>query len=86
MMMKRFIPKVIKTNQFQKKFISLCINQPKSIFLSKQKFCYAKWVNPENQVPGKEVKGEYLEKYSVNLTKLAKEGKLDPVIGRSGLK
>eukprot|EP01080_Neovahlkampfia_damariscottae_P004591 gene4592-7974_t len=48
-----------------------------------QRFNYTKWVNPENQVPGKEVKGEYLEKYSVNMTKLAKEGKLDPVIGRS---
>jgi ATP-dependent Clp protease ATP-binding subunit ClpA len=35
------------------------------------------WVNPQNQVPG-----QHLEQYGVDLTKLAKEGKLDPVIGR----
>lgn len=35
------------------------------------------WVNPDNQVPG-----EALSKYSVDLTQLAKDGKLDPVIGR----
>jgi ATP-dependent Clp protease ATP-binding subunit ClpB len=35
------------------------------------------WVNPENQVPG-----EHLEKYGLDLTKRAKDGKLDPVIGR----
>lgn len=35
------------------------------------------WVNPDNQVPG-----QSLEQYGVDLTKMAKEGKLDPVIGR----
>lgn len=35
------------------------------------------WINPQNQVPG-----QHLEQYGVDLTKLAKEGKLDPVIGR----
>lgn len=35
------------------------------------------WVNPDNAVPGQQ-----LEKYSVDLTKMAEEGKLDPVIGR----
>ncbi len=35
------------------------------------------WVHPDNQVPG-----EALAKYSVDLTNMAKEGKLDPVIGR----
>jgi ATP-dependent Clp protease ATP-binding subunit ClpB len=35
------------------------------------------WVNPQNQVPG-----QHLDQYSVDLTKSAKEGKLDPVIGR----
>jgi ATP-dependent Clp protease ATP-binding subunit ClpB len=35
------------------------------------------WVHPDNQVPG-----EALAKYSVDLTTMAKEGKLDPVIGR----
>lgn len=35
------------------------------------------WVNPQNQVPG-----QYLEQYGNDLTKLAREGKLDPVIGR----
>ena len=35
------------------------------------------WVNPENRPTG-----EALEKYTVDLTALAKEGKLDPVIGR----
>jgi hypothetical protein len=35
------------------------------------------WVNPDNEVPGK-----FLEQYSVDLTKMAKDNKLDPVIGR----
>jgi ATP-dependent Clp protease ATP-binding subunit ClpA len=35
------------------------------------------WVNPDAQVPG-----QNLEQYGVDLTKMAKEGKLDPVIGR----
>lgn len=35
------------------------------------------WVNPQAQVPG-----QNLEQYGVDLTKMAKEGKLDPVIGR----
>lgn len=35
------------------------------------------WVNPQNQVSG-----QHLEQYGVDLTKLAREGKLDPVIGR----
>eukprot|EP01147_Barroeca_monosierra_P009657 gene9658-1871_t len=35
------------------------------------------WVNPAAQP-----KGESLKKYSVNLSELAKDGKLDPVIGR----
>ncbi len=35
------------------------------------------WVNPDNQVPG-----QALEKYSIDLTKLAQEHKLDPIIGR----
>lgn len=35
------------------------------------------WINPDNQMPG-----ENLEKYSIDLTKQAKERKLDPVIGR----
>lgn len=35
------------------------------------------WVNPDNQVPG-----EALSQYSVDLTQMAKDGKLDPVIGR----
>ena len=35
------------------------------------------WVNPQNQVPG-----QHLEQYGVDLTKLARDGKLDPVIGR----
>lgn len=35
------------------------------------------WVNPENEVPGK-----HLEQYSVDLTKMAQDNKLDPVIGR----
>ncbi|ETO25934.1 AAA ATPase domain-containing protein [Reticulomyxa filosa] len=35
------------------------------------------WVNPEN-VPS----GEHLKKYCQDLTQLAKDGKLDPVIGR----
>ena len=33
--------------------------------------------------PGAEGKYQALEKYTINLTQLAKEGKLDPVIGRS---
>ncbi|MBI4226259.1 AAA family ATPase, partial [Candidatus Roizmanbacteria bacterium] len=37
-------------------------------------------VNISYQPP--EEQGSALEKYTVNLTKLAKEGKLDPVIGR----
>jgi|EP00945_MAST-04E_sp_MAST-4E-sp1_P005909 ATP-dependent Clp protease ATP-binding subunit ClpB len=37
------------------------------------------WVNPENVVDG-----EALKKYSTDLTELAKQGKLDPVIGREG--
>lgn len=35
------------------------------------------WINPGNIVPGKS-----LEDYGIDLTKLAEEGKLDPVIGR----
>ena len=35
------------------------------------------WVNPSNQVPG-----ENLKLYGIDLTKMAKDGKLDPVIGR----
>ena len=35
------------------------------------------WVHPDAQVPG-----QNLEQYGVDLTKMAKEGKLDPVIGR----
>lgn len=35
------------------------------------------WINPDAQVPG-----QNLEQYGVDLTKMAKEGKLDPVIGR----
>lgn len=35
------------------------------------------WVNPDAQVPG-----QNLEQYGVDLTKMAKDGKLDPVIGR----
>eukprot|EP01114_Cavostelium_apophysatum_P013719 TRINITY_DN3386_c0_g2_i2.p1 TRINITY_DN3386_c0_g2~~TRINITY_DN3386_c0_g2_i2.p1 ORF type:complete len:605 (-),score=142.27 TRINITY_DN3386_c0_g2_i2:128-1858(-) len=35
------------------------------------------WVNPDNAPPG-----EALKKYAKDLTELAKEGKLDPVIGR----
>eukprot|EP00667_Euglena_gracilis_P022412 EG_transcript_24944 len=35
------------------------------------------WVNPDN-VP----KGEFLEKYARNVTKMAEDGKLDPVVGR----
>jgi ATP-dependent Clp protease ATP-binding subunit ClpA len=35
------------------------------------------WVNPDNEVPGKN-----LEQFSVDLTKMAQENKLDPVIGR----
>eukprot|EP00730_Choanoeca_flexa_P002701 TRINITY_DN11139_c0_g1_i7.p1 TRINITY_DN11139_c0_g1~~TRINITY_DN11139_c0_g1_i7.p1 ORF type:complete len:802 (+),score=179.63 TRINITY_DN11139_c0_g1_i7:70-2475(+) len=35
------------------------------------------WVNPKAAPPGDSIK-----KYSVNLTELAREGKLDPVIGR----
>jgi len=35
------------------------------------------WVNPDAQVPG-----QNLEQYGIDLTKMAKEGKLDPVIGR----
>ncbi len=37
----------------------------------------APWINPDNQVAG-----EALSKYSVDLTQMAKDGKLDPVIGR----
>lgn len=35
------------------------------------------WVNPQNEVPG-----QHLEKYGLDLTERAREGKLDPVIGR----
>jgi hypothetical protein len=35
------------------------------------------WVNPENQVPG-----QHLKQYGVDLTELAEQNKLDPVIGR----
>ena len=35
------------------------------------------WINPDAQVPG-----QNLEQYGVDLTKMAKDGKLDPVIGR----
>jgi len=35
------------------------------------------WVNPVNRVPG-----QALKQYSTDLTQLAEEGKLDPVIGR----
>ena len=35
------------------------------------------WVNPNNQMPG-----EHLKLYGIDLTQQAKEGKLDPVIGR----
>ena len=35
------------------------------------------WVNPDNQVIG-----EAIAQYSVDLTEMAKDGKLDPVIGR----
>ena len=35
------------------------------------------WTNPDN-VP----KGTNLKKYGIDLTELAKQGKLDPVIGR----
>jgi len=35
------------------------------------------WVNPANRVPG-----QALKQYSTDLTQLAEEGKLDPVIGR----
>ena len=35
------------------------------------------WINPANQVPG-----EHLNQYGIDLTKLAKENKIDPVIGR----
>lgn len=38
------------------------------------------WVNPEN-VPA----GAYLKKFGIDLTAKAKEGKLDPVIGREGI-
>jgi len=37
------------------------------------------WVNPDNVVDG-----EALKKYSTDLTDLAKQGRLDPVIGREG--
>jgi ATP-dependent Clp protease ATP-binding subunit ClpB len=37
---------------------------------------------PANPLAGQPQKGEYLEQFSVDLTKLAKEGKLDPIIGR----
>ena len=33
--------------------------------------------------PGAEPKGEFIKKYTVNLTDLAKRSKLDPVVGRS---
>ncbi len=35
------------------------------------------WMNPEGQTPG-----ESLKKYSTDLTQMAIDGKLDPVIGR----
>jgi len=35
------------------------------------------WINPNNRV-----QGQALQQYSIDLTKLAAEGKLDPVIGR----
>eukprot|EP00550_Attheya_septentrionalis_P002059 CAMPEP_0198289598 /NCGR_PEP_ID=MMETSP1449-20131203/7717_1 /TAXON_ID=420275 /ORGANISM="Attheya septentrionalis, Strain CCMP2084" /LENGTH=884 /DNA_ID=CAMNT_0043987941 /DNA_START=96 /DNA_END=2750 /DNA_ORIENTATION=- len=35
------------------------------------------WVNPNNQVPG-----QHLKDYGVDLTALAKDNKLDPIIGR----
>jgi ATP-dependent Clp protease ATP-binding subunit ClpB len=35
------------------------------------------WVNPENEVPG-----QHLKQYGVDLTELAEQNKLDPVIGR----
>jgi len=38
------------------------------------------WVHPSNQVPPPS--GEHLELYGNDLTKMAEEGKLDPVIGR----
>jgi ATP-dependent Clp protease ATP-binding subunit ClpB len=34
------------------------------------------------QQPQQEEKGQYLNQYSIDLTKLAREGKLDPIIGR----
>ncbi len=37
----------------------------------------APWINGQNQGPG-----EALSQYSVDLTQMAKDGKLDPVIGR----
>lgn len=35
------------------------------------------WINPENVAPG-----ESLKKYGRDLTEIARDGKLDPVIGR----
>jgi ATP-dependent Clp protease ATP-binding subunit ClpB len=35
------------------------------------------WVNPDNQVAG-----QHLKDYGVDLTALAKDNKLDPIIGR----
>ena len=39
------------------------------------------WVNPLNRVAG-EPKGGYLKKYGTDLTEQARNGKLDPVLGR----
>lgn len=38
------------------------------------------WINPSNKV--NEPSGEHLNLYGIDLTKMAEEGKLDPVIGR----
>jgi ATP-dependent Clp protease ATP-binding subunit ClpB len=37
---------------------------------------------PMNPTQQQTQKGEYLNQYSVDLTQLARDGKLDPVIGR----
>jgi len=42
------------------------------------------WVNPLNRVPGGGGdKSDALMKYGTDLTQMAREGKLDPVVGRS---
>lgn len=40
------------------------------------------WIHPDAQV---HKKGEFLEKYGIDLTQRAKDGKLDPVIGRDDI-